>query len=48
MGSMIPIPFIIWLGFTVFDFGNIDQLFAFVGITGIILNVLKFKYDVTI
>jgi len=48
MGSMIPIPFIFWLGFTVFDFGNIDQLFAFLGITGIVLNVMKFKYDVAI
>lgn len=48
IGSMIPIPFIFWLGFTVFDFGNIDQLFAVLGLTGIVLNVRKFKYDITI
>jgi hypothetical protein len=42
-GMMIPVPFILWLIFTLFDFGNIDQLFAFFGILGIALNFTKFK-----
>ncbi|MCX8534368.1 hypothetical protein OEA66_18640 [Chryseobacterium sp. KC 927] len=46
MGQMIPIPFILWLSFTVFDFGNIDQLFAFLGLVGMILNLVKCKYDI--
>lgn len=48
VGSMSPVPFIFWLGFTFFDFGNIDQLFAFLGISGIVLNLMKFKYDILI
>ncbi|HEX7868660.1 MAG TPA: hypothetical protein VF455_00960 [Chryseobacterium sp.] len=43
---MIPIPFILWLSFTVFDFGNIDQLFAFSGLVGTILNLVKSKYEI--
>ncbi|MCX8523017.1 hypothetical protein OF897_03660 [Chryseobacterium formosus] len=46
IGQMIPIPFIIWLSFTVFDFGNIDQLFAFSGLVGMILNLVKSKYEI--
>jgi len=46
MGQIIPIPFIFWLSFTVFDFGNIDQIFAFLGLLGMILNLIKFKYDI--
>ncbi len=42
-GWMSGIPFIIWLIFTVFDFGNIDQLFAIFGLVGIILNLTKWK-----
>jgi hypothetical protein len=34
---------IIWLIFTAFDFGNIDQLFAIAGLTGIILNLTDWK-----
>jgi len=37
-GQMIGLPFILWLLFTAFQFGNIDQLFALLGIVGIILN----------
>ncbi|WP_245365398.1 hypothetical protein [Chryseobacterium scophthalmum] len=48
MGQMIAIPFILWLGFTVFDFGNIDQLFAFLGLLGIILSFMKSKHPVLI
>lgn len=34
-GQMIGIPFFLWLLFTLFDFGNIDQLFAFLAIAGL-------------
>ncbi|MDB5127775.1 hypothetical protein [Mucilaginibacter sp.] len=36
-GQMIGLPFLLWLAFTVFDFGNIDQLFAFLAVLGLIL-----------
>lgn len=48
IGQMIPIPLIFWLGFTVFDFGNIDQLFTFLGLLGIILSFIKSKHPVLI
>jgi hypothetical protein len=32
---MIGLPFFLWLLFTLFDFGNIDQLFAFLAIAGL-------------
>lgn len=35
MGEMIGLPFFVWLLFTLFDFGNIDQLFAFFGVIGL-------------
>ena len=35
MGQMIGMPFFFWLLFTLFDFGNIDQLFAFFAIVGL-------------
>jgi hypothetical protein len=34
-GQMIGLPFFLWLLFTLFDFGNIDQLFAFLAIAGL-------------
>lgn len=40
---MVGIPFACWLLFTVFDFGNIDQLFAFLGIVGVLLNFTTWK-----
>jgi hypothetical protein len=40
-GQMIGIPFVFWLIFTAFDFGNINQLFAIFGIIGIVLNLTK-------
>ncbi|WP_228377105.1 hypothetical protein [Chryseobacterium sp. FH2] len=43
MGMMIPLPFLIWLIVTLFSFGNIDQVFAILGIAGIILNLVKWK-----
>ena len=34
-GQMIGLPFFFWLMFTFFDFGNIDQLFAFLAVVGL-------------
>ena len=42
-GQMIGLPFFLWLIFTTFDFGNIDQLFAICGLIGIILNLTKWR-----
>lgn len=47
-GEMIGIPFICWLLFTIFDFGNIDQVFAVLGIAGIVLNFLPWRNQVLI
>ncbi len=33
---MIGLPFFFWLIVTVFDFGDIDQLFAFLAIVGLV------------
>lgn len=41
MGWMSGIPFILWLVFTIFDFGNIDQIFAILAAIGIGLNFIK-------
>ena len=35
MGQIIGLPFFSWLLFTLFDFGNIDQLFAFLAVIGL-------------
>ncbi|MBF04391.1 MAG: hypothetical protein CMP76_13980 [Flavobacterium sp.] len=46
VGQMIGLPFIFWLIFTVFDFGNTDQLFAMFGVIGVIgvgINLSKWK-----
>ncbi|MBP2619224.1 hypothetical protein [Chryseobacterium jejuense] len=43
MGQMMGLPFICWLLFTMFDIGNIDQIFAILGVLGIILNFTKWK-----
>jgi hypothetical protein len=40
MGDMIGLPFFLWLLFTLFDFGNIDQLFAFLASTGLVINFI--------
>ena len=39
---MIGIPFIVWLFWTSFEFGNSDQIFAFLGLIGLILMFTKF------
>jgi len=36
-GQIIGLPFLFWLAFTVFDFGNVNQLFALMGILGLII-----------
>jgi hypothetical protein len=43
MGSVIGLPFFIWLIFTLFDFGNIDQLFAFLGVIGLVISFVTFN-----
>ena len=40
MGSIIELPFFVWLLFTLFDFGNQDQLFALLGVSGLIINLI--------
>lgn len=47
-GEMIGAPFFLWLLFTVFDFGNIDQIFAILGVIGVILNFTKWRNEVAI
>lgn len=42
MGQMIGLPFILWLIFTSFDFGNSDQIFAIFGLIGLIMNFTKY------
>lgn len=48
MGQMIGLPFIFWLLFTCFDFWNIEQIFAVLGLLGIILNVTGWKNKVSV
>ena len=42
MGQMIGLPLILWLIFTSFNFGNSDQIFALLGLVGLILNFIKY------
>lgn len=42
-GDMIGLPFFLWLLFTVFDFGNIDQLFALFALLGVCMHLTKWK-----
>jgi hypothetical protein len=37
MGQMIGLPFLFWLVWTSFEFGNSDQIFAVFGLIGLIL-----------
>ncbi|PRB87161.1 hypothetical protein CQ022_03475 [Chryseobacterium culicis] len=48
MGQMMGLPFIFWLVFTAFDFGNIDQVFAVLGLLGIVLTISRWKNKVSI
>jgi hypothetical protein len=43
MGQMIALPFFFWLAFTLFDFGNIDQLFAFLAVAGLVTICINHK-----
>lgn len=47
-GQMIGIPFILWLISTIFDFGKFDQIFAILGICGVILNFTKWKNNISL
>jgi hypothetical protein len=42
-GEMIGVPFFFWLLFTLFDFGNVDQLFAFLAIAGLAIICINQK-----
>jgi len=42
MGQMIGLPFIFWLIFTSFEFGNSDQIFAVLGLIGFVLNFTNY------
>jgi hypothetical protein len=42
MGQMIGIPLIIWLFWTSFEFGNKDQIFAIIGLIGLISVFTKY------
>ena len=42
MGQMIGIPFIIWLFWSSFEFGNNDQIFAIIGLIGLISFFTKY------
>ena len=41
MGQMIGLPFLFWLIWTSFEFGNNDQIFAILGLIGFILMFTK-------
>jgi hypothetical protein len=42
-GGMIGLPFFLWLVYTIFDFGNIDQLFALFAFMGVCMHLTKWK-----
>lgn len=41
MGDMIGLPFFFWLLFTLIEFGNTDQLFAFLAVIGLTIIFIK-------
>ncbi len=41
-GQMIGVPFILWLLWTSFEFGNSDQIFAILGLVGLISMFTKY------
>lgn len=43
MGQVIGLPFFLWLLFTLFDFGNTDQFFAFLGVLGLTISCKTFS-----
>jgi hypothetical protein len=48
MGDMIGLPVFLWLLFTLFDFGNTDQLFAFLAVMGVAIIFIKLSSAQTI
>lgn len=40
-GQLIGLPFFFWLLYTMLDFGNPDQLFAFLGVVGLTISFIK-------
>ncbi|MEN4762377.1 hypothetical protein ABEG63_18760 [Chryseobacterium sp. C39-AII1] len=46
MGMMIAVPMILFLIGTAIDFRNIDQVFAILGIVGIVLTFISWKEGV--
>jgi hypothetical protein len=40
-GQLIGLPFFYWLLYTLFDFGNTDQLFAFLAVVGLTISFIK-------
>lgn len=40
MGQIIALPFFFWLAFALFDFGNIEQLFAVFAAVGLITTFI--------
>jgi hypothetical protein len=47
-GQMISLPFGFWLAFNIFQFGELEQLFAFIGVVGIVLNMIRLKRNLFI
>ena len=47
-GEMISLPFGFWLAFNIFQFGELEQLFAFIGVLGIVLNIIRLKRNLFI
>lgn len=45
---MIGLPFAFWLIYTIFDFGNIDQLFALLAIIGIMLIFSRWSNSIPV
>lgn len=44
-GSMIAVPLVFWLFFTVFSFDSINWIFALVACAGLIMHFTKWKYN---
>jgi hypothetical protein len=43
MGDMIGLPFFVWLFLTLFSFGDLDQLFAFLAVIGLTIIFITFN-----
>jgi hypothetical protein len=39
-GQMIGLPFLLWLPITLFNFGNIDQVYSFLAIVGLVVTFI--------